>query len=88
MGLADALENARDGNIWKQLCAVHKAMNEHPEEADTIFEFCTWRHDKPATSIARTLRAHDINVHYQAIQRHRNRRCACDQRMPERYDVE
>ena len=87
MGLADALENTRDAQLWKQLCQVHKAMLDHPTEADTIFEFCTNRIDKPATTLAETFDDNGINIGNQSIVRHRRRTCQCDKRMPERYDA-
>lgn len=87
LGLKDDLEEARDGNIWKQLCGVHKAMEDHPAHADVIFDFCTNRHDKAGSALARTFAVHDIKLAAQTIVRHRKDVCSCRERMPERYDV-
>ncbi|NNL48829.1 MAG: hypothetical protein HKO76_10755 [Acidimicrobiia bacterium] len=86
MGLADELEQATDANLWKQLCGVHKAMEEHPDQADIIFDFCTNRTDKAGTSLSRTFTSHGIRISGQTIVRHRKGACACSERMPERYD--
>lgn len=87
MNLEDELETVTDQNLWKQLCGVQKAMVDHPEHADTIFKFCTYRLDKPATGLAQSFEMNGIEVNYQAIIRHRKQRCKCHERMPERYDT-
>lgn len=87
MNLEDSLEKVTDGNLWKQLCGVHKAMIEHPDDADTIFTYCTLRVDKPATGLSQAFESNGIDVNYQAIVRHRKHRCKCAERMPERYDT-
>ena len=84
--LAAALEDTTDPHLWRKLCAVHQAMVDYPDEADTIFEFCTFRVDKSSTMLSETFAGHGIEVSYQAITRHRNQRCKCHVRMPHRYD--
>ena len=87
MNLEEALEGARSGTLWKQLCGVQQAMVDHPDQADVIFKFCTFRADKPATGLSEAFAANGIDVNYQAIVRHRRQRCKCHERMPERYDT-
>lgn len=83
--LADELEKAVDGNLWKHLCGVQRAMNDNPDDAETIFTFCTLRLDKPARGLSKTFQQHGIDLPDQTITRHRQRQCACAKRMPERY---
>lgn len=83
MGLADDLEGVP---LTAALCSVHRAMITNPEHADTIFTFCTLRHDKELQTLSDVLAAHNIDLEAQSISRHRRGICKCNERMPERYD--
>ena len=83
MGLLEDLTTATPSVGGKQ-CAVQKLVEEH-EDGDDLFEIIT-HGDVTAPQVSRVLERHGFEVSAKIINNHRNGGCACDRRMPERYE--